>query len=293
MNILEYENYQEKKSHGSESFPYITYPCSIPLDFERVPAHWHDETEIIYIKKGCGLITVDLEEYPVQEGSILLILPGQVHSIEQYLDYKMEYINIIFKLEMLLAKQTDICNSRYFTPLLDGTLRLTTHFTPGMPFYNEVAGCINAADEVCRTNPPAFQLVIKGQLFLLFSILISNCCETSVSRKNQKSLEKMKRIIKYIETNYASKISIEEMADALDLSQSHFMKFFKNTMGTTFTEYLNDYRLTMASRLLISSEASILYIAAEVGFDNLSYFNRLFKKRFYVTPREYRKRFAG
>ena len=264
MNILEYENYQEKKSHGSESFPYITYPCSIPLDFERVPAHWHDETEIIYIKKGCGLITVDLEEYPVQEGSILLILPGQVHSIEQYLDYKMEYINIIFKLEMLLAKQTDICNSRYFTPLLDGTLRLTTHFTPGMPFYNEVAGCINAADEVCRTNPPAFQ-----------------------------SLEKMKRIIKYIETNYASKISIEEMADALDLSQSHFMKFFKNTMGTTFTEYLNDYRLTMASRLLISSEASILDIAAEVGFDNLSYFNRLFKKRFYVTPREYRKRFAG
>ena len=245
MNILEYENYQEKKSHGSESFPYITYPCSIPLDFERVPAHWHDETEIIYIKKGCGLITVDLEEYPVQEGSILLILPGQVHSIEQYLDYKMEYINIIFKLEMLLAKQTDICNSRYFTPLLDGTLRLTTHFTPGMPFYNEVAGCINAADEVCRTNPPTFQLVIKGQLFLLFSILISNCCETSASRKNQKSLEKMKRIIKYIETNYASKISIEEMADALDLSQSHFMKFFKNTMGTTFTEYLNDYRLTM------------------------------------------------
>ena len=47
-----------------ESFPYITYPCSIPLDFERVPAHcWHDETELS-TSKGCGLITVDLEEYP-------------------------------------------------------------------------------------------------------------------------------------------------------------------------------------------------------------------------------------
>lgn len=109
MNILEYENYQEKKSHGSESFPYITYPCSIPLDFERVPAHWHDETEIIYIKKGCGLITVDLEEYPVQEGSILLILPGQVHSIEQYLDYKMEYINIILNWKCSLPnRQTSV-----------------------------------------------------------------------------------------------------------------------------------------------------------------------------------------
>ena len=109
MNILEYENYQEKKSHGSESFPYITYPCSIPLDFERVPAHWHDETEIIYIKKGCGLITVDLEEYPVQEGSILLILPGQVHSIEQYLDYKMNILILFLNWKCSLPnRQTSV-----------------------------------------------------------------------------------------------------------------------------------------------------------------------------------------
>lgn len=106
--------------------------------------------------------------------------------------------------------------------------------------------------------------------------------------KSNKSLEKMKQIIKYIENNYAEKITIEDMARELGLSQSHFMKFFKNTMGTTFIDYLNEYRLTMASRLLISSESSILDIAAEVGFDNLSYFNRLFKKRFAATPREYR-----
>ena len=67
------------------------------------------------------------------------------------------------------------------------------------------------------------------------------------------------------------------------------MKYFKNTMGTSFIEYLNEYRLTMASRLLISSESSILAIAEEVGYENLSYFNRTFKKRFGMTPRDYRK----
>lgn len=51
MNILEYENYQEKILHGDPLFPYITYLCSIPLDFGYVPMHWHDEMEIIYIKK--------------------------------------------------------------------------------------------------------------------------------------------------------------------------------------------------------------------------------------------------
>ena len=87
------------------------------------------------------------------------------------------------------------------------------------------------------------------------------------------------------------KITIKTIAYELGLSQSHFMKFFKNTMGTTFIDYLNDYRLTMVSRLLVSSESSILDIAAESGFDNLSYFNRMFKKRFGMTPREYRKKF--
>ena len=67
------------------------------------------------------------------------------------------------------------------------------------------------------------------------------------------------------------------------------MKYFKNTMGTSFIDYLNEYRLTMASRLLISSASSILDIAAEVGFDNLSYFNRVFKQKYSMTPRQFRK----
>lgn len=292
MNILEYENYQEKKHHVSDIFPYVTFPCSIPLDFSSVPTHWHEEMEIIYIRNGRGIVTVDLTDYPVSEGSIIFIAPGQVHSIEQYENDSMQYINIIFKLDMLQSKQSDICSNVYFQPLSEGILRIPTHYAPGMEHYEEIAHCIDAADQVCRTNPPAYQFVIKGQLYLLFSILFSNCQEKRVVKKDQKSVEKMKLVIKYIENNYMNKITIEDMAKELHISESHFMKFFKNTMGTTFTEYLNDYRLTMAGRLLLSSGDSILNIAAEVGFDNLSYFNRQFKKHYYVTPREYRKRFV-
>lgn len=292
MNILEYENYQEKKSHGSELFPYITYPCSIPLDFSCVPAHWHDEMEIIYVKKGKGLITIDLQQYFVSEENILFIIPGQVHSIDQFDAETMEYENIIFRLDMLIAKKTDTCTSDYFVPLLNGSISFPSLISPKMPYYQKIASCIDDADEICKTCPPAYQLVIKGQLFLMFHTLFTNCCERDSKQKNQKSLEKMKLIIKYIENNYMEKITIKTIAYELGLSQSHFMKFFKNTMGTTFIDYLNDYRLTMASRLLISSESSILDIAAEVGFDNLSYFNRLFKKRFLVTPREHRKKFS-
>ena len=66
------------------------------------------------------------------------------------------------------------------------------------------------------------------------------------------------------------------------------MKFFKSSFGTSFVSYLKEYRLTKAARLLVSSSGSVLTIAQETGFDNLSYFNRSFKKMYGVTPRQFR-----
>lgn len=293
MNILEYENYQEKKSHGNPLFPYNTYLCSIPLDFTQVPLHWHDEMELIYIKKGRGTITVDFTQYTVSAGTIALIIPGQLHSIEQYEHESMEYENIIFHPGILVTKKTDTSYTDILAPLLSGKLSVPLLYTPDFAYYNEIAACIDANDEISRTNPPGYQLFIKSQLFMLLFILANKCVLKEHIKKDYKSLEKMKLILKYVENHYMDKITIEDIADEVGLSQSHFMKYFKNTMGTSFIEYLNEYRLTMASRLLISSESSILDIAAEVGYENLSYFNRTFKKRFEMTPREYRKKYAN
>lgn len=293
MNILEYENYQEKKSHGNPLFPYNTYLCSIPYDFTQVPLHWHDELELIYIKKGTGTITVDFTPHKVSAGTIALIIPGQLHSIEQYEQESMEYENIIFHPGILISKKTDTCNTDFFTPLLSGSLTVPLLYTPDSPHYAEIAACVDANDEISRTNPTGYQLFIKSQLFMLFFILTSKCTISERPKKDYKSLEKMKLILKYVENHYMDKITIDEIASEVGLSQSHFMKYFKNTMGTSFIDYLNEYRLTMASRLLLSSDSSILAIASEVGYENLSYFNRTFKKRFAMTPREYRKKYAN
>lgn len=292
MNILEYENYQEKKTHGNPLFPYNTYLCSIPLDFSQVPLHWHDEMELIYIKKGTGTITVDLKSYHISSGTIALIIPGQLHSIEQYGQESMEYENIIFHPNILISKKTDTSNTDFLQPLLSGSISVPLLYTPDFPYYKEIAACVDANDEISRTNPKGYQLFIKSQLFMLFFILVNKCSLKEPPKKDYKSLEKMKLILKYIENHYMDRITIEDVAKEVGLSQSHFMKYFKNTMGSTFIDYLNEYRLTMASRLLVSSDSSILDIASEVGFENLSYFNRTFKKRFDMTPRDYRKKYS-
>lgn len=289
MNVLEYENYQEKKDHTTLDFPYNTYLCSIPLDFELVPPHWHDEMEIIYIKKGRGIVNVDFKEYHVSALTLVFILPGQLHSIEQYEDETMEYENIIFDYSMLLSKKKDSVYEDFLKPLTHGKITVPTVFSQVYPYFTDLVSPIDACDEICKTKPQGYQLFIKSMLFQFFFILDNRCRNLTTPKNNRKAIDKMKIILKYVENNYANKITISEIADVIGFSESHFMRYFKETMGTSFIEYLKDYRLTMAARLLQSSEDSILNISAEVGFDNLSYFNRSFKARYGMTPRQYRK----
>ena len=289
MNIVEYENYHEHKTHGELEFPYNTYLCSIPLDFPSVPLHWHDEMEIIYIKKGQGLVTVDFRQYKVNGPTIILILPGQLHSISQHLEYSMEYENIIFSTSMLIPKTNDATCDDFLTPLLRGKITVPTVFTPVYPYYTDVVAPIDACDEICKTKPQGYELYIKSMLFQFMFILDNRCRNLTKPPKNKKTLDKMKLVLKYVENHYMDKMTIKDIADIAGFSESHFMRYFKDTMGTSFVEYLKDYRLTMAARLLQSSESPVLEISQEVGFDNLSYFNRSFKNKYHMTPLQFRK----
>lgn len=288
MNIPEYESYHEKKSHFDTSFPYNTYLCTIPLDFMQVPLHWHDEVEFIYIKKGCGTISVDFTTYEVHAEDIALILPGQLHAINGLPDQIMEYENIIFHPELLESSGADASFHSFLQPLFSMQLACPVILTKKDSTYATVRSCLDKNDTICMSFPAGYPLAIKGNLFALFFALYTSYADKKRSPSAAKNIEKLKSVIKYVELNYSSPMTIAQMADLAGFSESHFMKFFKNTMGVTFTSYLNSYRLTMAGRLLLQSDDTILSIATEVGFDNLSYFNRTFKKQYGMTPSAYR-----
>ncbi len=299
MRIIEYENYHEKISRESHSFPYLTYPCSIPLDFKRVPVHWHEEMELIYIKKGRGTVIIDFQGMEVKAGDILLISPGKLHSIRQLRHEIMEYENIIFPCALLLGQPGDMVWTQYLEPIVTRKKELISCLEPDMEGYEEMAACIDAIDEIRKSFPEAFPLLIKGKLFEFFFLLFQYGCvkepeegNGEKSRGREKTMEKSRMVIRFVEEHYPETLSIERMADVTGFSQSHFMKFFKGLFGVSFTSYLNDYRLTMASRLLLASGDTILEVAAATGFENLSYFNRRFKEKFGMTPREFRRQRA-
>ena len=287
MNILEYENYQEKILHGDPLFPYITYLCSIPLDFGYVPMHWHDEMEIIYIKKGKGTITVDFAQHTVSAGDIALILPGQLHSIGQFESESMEYENIIFDLE-LLGGSGDVAAEKYLLPLQSGRLALPMRLTPDDWSYDWAANCLRAAEEFNKIKDIGYELCIKGELLLFLAALVGR--EGDLPPVDNADTRRLKAALQLVEEHYMEDISIDRAAAACGCSASHFMRWFKAMTAQSFTAFLNEHRLNAAAAALRAGDDTVLAIAESCGFENLSYFNRMFKRKFGLTPREYRGR---
>ena len=290
MRDFEYETFRQDKKHTEVAFPYNTYLCSIPLDFSSVPVHWHEEMEFIVVKKGRGLVTLDRESRLLEAGQAVIVLPGQLHGIRQYQQERMEYENIIFRLEMLLPKEGDVCGPKFLEPYRDGKLLYPAWIDGSALYHEEMLECIRKMDELSEQRPRGYPLAVKGWLFQFFFLLFSQVEPTLAEEGREKSLDKMKRILRRIEVDYGKPLSIKEMAEFSGFSESHFMKFFKNHMGVPFVSYLNDYRLTLAARALAEGQEDVLTVAMDVGFSNVSYFNRLFKKKFRMTPLEYRKR---
>ena len=104
-----------------------------------------------------------------------------------------------------------------------------------------------------------------------------------------KLINNIRLVIDYIQENYQRLLTIQELAGLLHLSEPYFMRFFKKHTGMTCVDYMNDYRMERAVELLQTTNLSIMEISMQVGMHNISYFNRLFKKKYQMTPKEYRK----
>lgn len=269
-------------------FPYNVYLCTIPDDFPSVFLHWQDTMEIIYIKKGTGRAQVDLFTFEIHAGDIILVPPGHLHGLNQLSGQRMEYENIIFDMAFLGINVVDICSQKYLLPLINDQISFPVCITPERAHYKEISACLDNADELCSKRCPGFELGVKADIMQLFSLILRYADTEAVPTTAPLHLERLKLAINYIETNYQESVRIQDAALQCGYSESHFMRWFRQMTGTSFISYLNRYRLEKAFGELKNTSKTVLEISEEVGFDNLSNFNRQFKKQFGITPRELR-----
>ena len=277
----------ENKQHGEKWFPFDIYPCTIPKDFPQVALHWQNSMELVFVKKGTGMVYVDLDPFTARAGDIFVFVPGMLHSLSQYPGEAMEYENIIFDVE-LLGGSSDLCYQRYLLPLQSGRLPLPSRLAPGHPCYDIALEHLRRLENVNRERMLGYELQVKGLLLSLLSLLVSQ--SDGVPPSDNTDTRRLKTILQYVTMHYTETLPVAEAAAVCQCSPSHFMRWFKQMTGQGFTEYLNAYRLNTAAELLRTTDDTVLAVAEQTGFKNLSYFNRAFKTHYGLTPKEYRLR---
>lgn len=280
---------KEKRQHSSNLIPFSYYECLIPDYFTCVPLHWHGEFEINYVLEGSAEFLCGEERFISECGDIIIIPPNMLHAIYTRENCIQRYDTIVFNADMLGASANDRCAAEFVTPLVNGYSGINMLITKNHPYYSEIKTTAENIFSCAKGNSYQLDLLLKSELLRLFWLLQNNGDIRKKSDTNPDFSEAIRPAIKYINENYCNNITVQQLADTVHLSKSYFMSRFKQSAGVGAIEYITQLRIKKACRILIESSISMAETAFECGFNNLSNFNRQFKKLVGCTPCEYRK----
>ena len=291
MEYMEYLQLKEGTPHGDFLSPLSYYEVNREGETFVLPIHWHEEMEITYIERGHGTYVVDLEEFSVKEGDIVVVSPKALHSSSLKHQEGIRTLTFVFHLNMLNSLLTDACAIKFFAPLMNGEFATAMVISSTTPGYSQIVSAFFQLQDTYKGKKECYELAVKSHLMLLFYQMFHHniFIKKGGQQQVQHTAELLRKVINYIHTNYSTHITVADLAALCDFSEYHFMRFFKTHVGMTCIDYINNYRLDIASAMLKERAASVMEIALDTGFNNISYFNKVFKSKFHMTPSQYRK----
>lgn len=236
--------------------------------------HYHPEYELVYVEAIAGIRHVGQHISSYTESDLVLIGPNVPHLNFDY-GIETEYRQIVVQL-----KENFLGDAFKEIPELSQVRELFKKANMGLSFRGVTKSIVAEKLQYMQTLAPFDQLM---RLLEVFQQLATS---TEVSQLNDRDTSiklflddkiRMGAIYKYIHANYDSKPDVNEVAASVHLSTAAFCRYFKKETKMTFTDFVNQYRITQAKTLLLK-ELSVTEVCYEVGFDSLSYFTKLFKK---------------
>jgi len=247
--------------------------------------HIHDEYEIIFIVRGEMKLWIDSKVYAYEKDEAVIITKNFPHATLSSPDNI--YCLIQFDFNGLLDSEdvSEELSSNIYLPFL----RPYAVIYKRSPFWKEIYNVVQSIYEHAEflDNFPEY---IKGDFYHIFALMSKLSMLTADNdMKSKKGYQKISNIIKYINQNYSSSLTLEEISNTFKLDPSYLCRAFKKSTSYTIVEYINYVRVKHAEQLLIESNETIKNIATLTGFSSQAYFNRIFKNWIQMTPLQYRK----
>ncbi len=272
---------------------FFPFECSTSygVEEEYKVLHWHQEMEICYIKHGTGKYLINGIEYNFSQGDIFLISNDEIHLCYDDKDLVMQVT--MFDPNFLQNGIATPFDYDYIRPFVESSECFCNKLNANDYITAQLSEILLDIETEYVAMQKGYTLMIKAMILKFLALIIRHCfANDQYSSKNtisQKTSEKIRQIITYIDDHYSENINLKFISEHFDISKPYLCSAFKTLTGNSLIDFLIKKRIIEAKILLSTTDRSILKISEECGFGSLSNFNHQFKSLVGYSPSEYRK----
>lgn len=257
----------------------------------------------MYFFEGDFRLDINMESFYVRSECIYFINPGELHSIITEKSGSPGEDAIVFSPNILSFDSYDATQMRLIHPIQKGKMLFPRCLLPEHPAFTPVRNAFmdimqSFGQPLCDDSPLEMgavtddltcQLYIKSSLLRILAILSSYHLFVPTEHNYDRRVECIKTVLTYIKENYMEKIYIRDLAELANMNEQYFCRFFKKAIGRPPMEYITEYRMKQAIRLLEETDLPVMDVCLESGYNNLGNFLKEFRKHTQTTPLQYRK----
>lgn len=257
-------------------------------------AHWHNSFELIEVVEGRFYCNVDGSEFLINKGNICIINRGRLHHI--YTEDSNASIcrkkTIIFNPDYFIKDQN--IYEKYILPLLEKDAFAHIQFNIKKGIGLDINTLMKEIEALEDEKPIGYELEEYSLIYkvIRYLYLAYQSSKQSIHTTYDANVQIQRNMTSFIHEHFNSKIGLEDIAEAGQVSKSTCIRLFHKYTGKSPIDFLNNYRLQMSAEKLVATSEQITEIAYACGFGQPSYFNRLFLKEYNMTPNQYRKQHA-
>lgn len=284
---------RELATHGSKPFPiqfYLDDTDNFPN--HNVNRHWHDELEFAVIQEGKADYLIGEESVQLCQGDGIFINSKVIHGYEA--GERAVVPNIVFASELISGGNQTVYQ-KFVQPVLYSSISCLS-LSNQIDWQSEILQSLHRIFRLLNSEEETRELDVQINLASIWRKLYMNrqaCMELPQNAGFQTTQARLRLMLEYIYEHYTEKIRLADIASAAKVSKSEALRCFKEGADTSPVDYLIQFRLNKARELLQTTTNTVTEIAATVGFENVGYFGRMFKKAFGTTPQNLRKQGAG
>ncbi len=269
------------------------FPLSVERRDPQEPfgIHAHEFSEIVITTGGHGMHVTGEDSWPLSTGDVFVIGGSRPHD---YLNMdRLRLINVLFDPDALQMQECDLSSMPGYHALfnLEPAWRKRHQFQSRLRIsvseMDETNRIVDQLERELRKREAGFRFLATS-LFMQLVGHLSRCYGRSKNADSM-TLLRIATTIAHLETNYREPVTLEELVEISKMSRRSYLRAFEAAMGCTPIAHLIHLRITRATEMLRTTDASITDIAYDVGFNDGNYFSRQFRQAIGMTPRAYRQ----